>query len=296
MNRPEQSSPTSWNTHLYQQRHSFVWKYGESLVECLQAQPHETIVDLGCGTGQLTRAIANRGASVIGIDADAAMVSQARHHNPDLPFLQADARYIQINSAQLQLGDRYKPEGEIDAIFSNAVLHWIPETDAVISSMYRLLRPGGRLVAELGGRGNVQTILNALYASIEEQLAVSKDSEISEDRPLRSYSEQKASMEFIKALNPWYFPSLGEYTSLLDAYGFETKSALLFDRPTPLDGENGMAHWLTQFAAVFLEPLSPPTQLRVIRSTIERLKPHLYQNEMWIADYRRLRVVAVKLR
>ena len=88
----------TWDTDLYQGSHSFVWQLGQGVVDWLDPQPGEHILDLGCGSGQLTQAIADRGAIVIGIDGDAAMVTAAQQQFPDLTFQVADARSFTVAS------------------------------------------------------------------------------------------------------------------------------------------------------------------------------------------------------
>lgn len=249
-----------WDTTLYEGKHAFVWQYGEELIQLLSPQPGERILDLGCGTGQLTAKIVDAGAVVLGIDADPMMVETARQNYPQLEFAIADARDFQ--------GDE-----DFDAVFSNAVLHWIPEAEAVIGCIYQSLKGGGRFVAEFGGKGNVLNITQALSSVL---------SEIGFKSP--------------EVLRPWYFPSIGEYTSKLEQHGFDVRYAVLFDRPTPLeDGDAGMANWIKMFASRFLSELSAEQQSYVIQAVEHRLKPTLYQDGDWIADYRRIRVVAIKL-
>ena len=120
-----------WDPGLYDGKHAFVWQYGASLVELLQPQPGERVLDLGCGTGHLTARIAAAGAAVVGIDSDPAMIDQARRGYPDLHFEQQDARSFSFAEP-------------FDAVFSNAVLHWIREPEAVIACVRRALKPGGR--------------------------------------------------------------------------------------------------------------------------------------------------------
>ena len=248
-----------WDANLYQQNHDFVWKYGESLIELLSPKLGERILDLGCGTGQLTQQLAAAGAEVMGIDADASMIRQAQQNYPDLRFETADARTFQAPQP-------------CDAVFSNAVLHWVKDPEPVIDCLWRSLIPGGRFVAEFGGRGNVQGIVDALYAVLEQM-------------------GQSSST----ALNPWYFPSIGEYAGLLEHRGFRVTYAVLFERPTPLvGGANGMANWLRMFANRFFADLSDAAQNEVIQAVEARLKSTLYQDDGWIADYRRLRLSAIK--
>ncbi|MEH1864814.1 MAG: class I SAM-dependent methyltransferase [Nostoc sp.] len=249
----------NWNTDLYEDKHAFVWQYGDNLLKVLNPKPGESILDLGCGTGQLTEKIAQAGAEVTGIDRASSMIETARQNYPHLRFDVADARDFQV----------LKP---LDAVFSNAVLHWIKEADAAIASIHQALKPGGRFVAEFGGKGNVQAIVTALYSALEA-IAISP-----------------------QALNPWYFPSIGEYATLLEQQGFDVTYATLFARPTPLtEGEAGMANWLEMFADAFLAGLSADQKIQIIRTVEEYLLPTLYQEGNWTADYWRIRIVAIKL-
>ena len=99
-----------------------------------------------------------------------------------------------------------------------------------------------------------------------------------------------------ETLSPWYFPSIGEYANRLEQHGFEVTQAALIDRPTPLTGGNtGLATWMQMFANRFLERLSAEQQNQVIQAIEHRLKPTLYRDGQWWADYRRIRIVAVKV-
>ncbi len=253
------STSNNWDTSLYEDKHAFVWQHGEGLLQLLNPQIGESILDLGCGTGQLTEKIAQAGAEVMGVDRAPTMVEKARENYPHLHFDIADARNFQVD----------KP---FDAVFSNAVLHWVKEADSAIASIHQALKPGGRFVAEFGGKGNVQAIATALESALE----------------VINISAQ--------TLNPWYFPSIGEYATLLEQQGFDVISAMLFARPTLLaEGEAGMANWIQMFASSFLTELSSEQQIQVIRVVEEYLKPTLYQRGTWTADYRRIRIVAIKL-
>jgi len=253
---PPMGSPTSaqWDSDLYDQKHSFVWKLGESLLELLAARPGERILDLGCGTGHLTAKIAEAGALVLGIDNSPAMIEQARQHYPHLSFELGDAQ-------------DFTAAGQFDAVFSNAVLHWILEPEKVIAGVQKVLRPGGRFVAEFGGKGNVRTIAAALEEATHSVLG----------KP---------------ASNPWFYPSVGEYATLLERGGLEVTYAVLFDRLTPLEGEAGMRHWVEMFGKTFLERIPSERRNEFIRQVEDRARAALFREGRWFADYRRLRVVA----
>lgn len=249
---------TSWDAELYEAQHAFVWQLGAALIEILDPKPGERILDVGCGTGQLTHEIAERGAEVLGVDASPEMIGQARQNYPRLRFSLQDAVSMTFN-------------GEFDAVFSNAALHWILDAAGAADSMARALRTGGRLVLEMGGRGNIRQIHAAVESAFRENSSA----------PLPAPRN--------------HFPSLSEYTSILEAHGFEVRNAVLFDRPTPLEGERGMEEWIKQFCAFYLDEL--PVQLRqsAVNRAVEQLRLRLYKDGQWIADYRRLRVSAIKL-
>lgn len=244
-------SQTCWDANLYENKHSFVWQYGESLLELLAPQKREFILDLGCGTGQLTQQIAVAGAEVMGIDYAPSMIEQAQKNYPELKFAVADARNFEF----YQL---------FDAVFSNAALHWVKEPEQVIKCIWQALKPGGRFVAEFGGKGNVQAILEALEAIL--QIAES----------------------------PWYFPSIAEYATLLEQQGFCVSYAALLERPTPLEGEDGMANWLQMFGNHLLSKIPPEQQVEVIQELEQHLRSKLYLDGVWFADYKRIRVIAIK--
>ncbi len=88
-----------WDSSLYDDRHSFVWKKGAELIALLDPQPGQRILDLGCGTGHLTEQISERGAEVVGLDSSAAMIGQARQNYPKLKFALSDARTFPFRSA-----------------------------------------------------------------------------------------------------------------------------------------------------------------------------------------------------
>jgi hypothetical protein len=96
--------------------------------------------------------------------------------------------------------------------------------------------------------------------------------------------------------NPWYFPSIGEYSTLLERHGIEVTLAELYDRPTLLeDGEQGLTNWIRMFGNSFLEGLSEHDTTVVLASVNDKLRSALFDGEQWTADYRRLRIIGRKL-
>jgi len=247
----------NWDTSLYDQKHAFVYEYGKGLIPLLKPQPGELILDLGCGTGHLTQTIAESGANVIGIDSSASMIETARITYPHLEFHVADAKDFSFASP-------------FDAIFSNATLHWILEADQVVRCIAASLKPGGRFVAEFGGKGNVATITTAVQQSFRELMH--KDVDFG-----------------------WYFPSIGEYASLLEKHDLDVRSALLFERPTPLeDGEMGLRNWIQMFGERVFHNVPDNMKQQILKRTEDKSRHRLFNNGQWTADYTRLRMVAYK--
>lgn len=140
----------SWDPAAYARDARFVSDLGAPLLDLLDARAGERILDLGCGDGALTARLAERGCTVVGVDASRAMVEAARARGLDVRVM--DGRALVFSS-------------EFDAVFSNAALHWMPEPQNVLAGVRRALKPGGRFVAEFGGEGNLAAIVRALNAA-----------------------------------------------------------------------------------------------------------------------------------
>jgi trans-aconitate methyltransferase len=250
-----------WNPALYDAKHGFVAKFGEALLELLAPQPGEHILDLGCGTGHLSHKIAERGAAVIGLDSSPDMIAAARKAYPDIEFQPSDATDFAF--------DRL-----FDAVFSNAALHWVKPPEAAVRCIARALRPGGRLVTEFGGKGNIATIADAVRSALRHVTGL--------DIP-----------------HSLYFPSISQYSALLEAHGLEVRAAWLFDRPTPLEGPGGMRNWLAMFGGGLLGDLAlrgmAADELERATAIAERnLRKTNFHDGQWFADYRRIRLVAAR--
>lgn len=249
---------TTWNTELYNQKHDFVTQYGESVVELLNPQQHEIILDIGCGSGELTAKIAANCFKAIGCDAAATMITKAQQNFPDIHFI--------THNAELAFPLEHN---SLDAVFSNAALHWMMNAGAVVQNVYNLLKPGGRFVFEMGGIGNVAGVLAAIQqAANEYDLG---------DLPLVNY-----------------YPSIGEYSTLLEQTGFTVSFATRFERPTLLDGEHGLADWVVMFRNSVLKLISAEQSQDFLDKVEEFGRPLLFKDNRWVADYVRLRMIAYK--
>lgn len=246
-----------WDAEKYDRDFSFVPQHGAQLIAMLNKETAHTVLDLGCGSGVLTKQLANEGFSVCGLDASESQLALAKHNYPDIPFMKGDATDFSL-------------ETQVDAVFSNAVFHWInrkkqPEMLACVS---RALKDGGQFVFECGGYQNAAQIHSALRQSFH-----------------------KKGLEYHFSC---YFPTIGEYAALLEQAGFKVVMAALFDRPTPLKGETGLEDWIRMFVKEPFTGLSASLQAEIISEAVKDLRPKLYQKGVWVADYVRLRCKAIK--
>jgi trans-aconitate methyltransferase len=251
------TSPTeqAWNPTHYDRAGAFVPRLASDLVELMAPRPAERVLDLGSGTGDLTQAIAEQGARVLGLDASPEMVDAARRKYPALEFVVGDGQELSF-------------ENEFDAVFSNATLHWMPRADRVAGGVARALVRGGRFVAEFGGARCVATV----RAAAQAELSV---------------------LGLPLTLPPWFFPSAAEYARVLDEAGLFVRTLLWFERPTRVDGEAGLQNWLELFCSPMLRALGERREAFVARVE-QRCRPALFRDGAWWLDYTRLRVVATK--
>jgi len=242
----------TWDPDGYAANARFVSDLGMPVVELLAPRAGERVLDLGCGDGALSRKLVEMGCDVIGVDSSEAQVDAARLAGIDARV--HDARRLPFDSV-------------FDAVFSNAVLHWVRPPEAAVASVARALLPGGRFVGELGGAGCVARIVAALETELVRRGV--------DPGPV----------------NPWYFPDAGEYRPLLESHGFEVDSIELIPRPTPLPGD--VTGWLETFAGCFANVLPETDRARFIEDVRARLEPLLCdENGRWTADYIRLRFAA----
>lgn len=246
---------TRWDPALYAANAAFVPALGAAVLDLLAPRPGEHVLDLGCGDGVLTRKLVDAGCTVVGVDADPAMVAAAVASGIDARL--GDARALDF-------------AGEFDAVFTNAALHWVGQPEVVTAGVRRALKPGGRYVGEFGGHANIAAIRTALKAV------------------LASHGFPPAASETS------YYPTAEAFRTVLEAGGFVVDVCQIIPRPTPLP-ETGMAGWLETFRGGFIDAAGVPPDLkdRIIEQTVALLAPALQSADgRWTADYVRLRFAA----
>lgn len=244
-----------WNPARYQREAGFVAELGRPLLDLLAPRAGERILDLGCGDGRLTLEAAAGGARLTGVDLSPDLAQDARARGLDVQV--ADAAALPY------------PDASFDAVLSNAALHWMTAPEPVLGEVARVLKPGGRFVGEMGGAGNVATIVGAIANAFAQR-----------------------GIELTRAY-PWYFPTPAQYRGLLEGAGFTVDRLERFARPTDLPAD--ISGWLATFAESFLAQVPEADREALVADIRAALEPTLRQVDgRWVADYVRLRFAVRK--
>jgi 2-isopropylmalate synthase len=244
---------TKWDAKRYEKSANFVSRYGVALIERLDPKHGEKILDLGCGDGSVAKEIEMFGAKVIGVDLSYSMVERTREKGIE---------------AYVRSAKEIDFESEFDAVFSNAVLHWVKEPKIVARKIYEALKPNGRFVAEFGGEGNVSKLLEIITKTANDD------------------------SRFEKFVNEWYFPNCQEYGAILKSVGFDIKICQL----VPREAEIGhIKEWMELFLNSYLDKLSTQDRELFKERVAQNAKNSLFSKEKgWRADYVRIIVEAYK--
>lgn len=246
-----------WDADKYTNNFSFVHKYGNDLMQMIDARENMTVLDLGCGNGALTKKLCDLKFNAIGLDASEDLLKIANEKYPDITFIRSDATDFTLDK-------------KVDVVFSNAVFHWINKENQrnMLDCVYNALNKNGQFVFEFGGYGNNALIHSALKTEFN-----------------------KKGLEYVM---PFYFPTIGEYATMLEAAGFRVVYAILFDRSTELQGEDGLADWIRMFVKTPFGCIDENIKNDIISNVVHHLKNKLYSNGKWYADYVRIRFKAIK--
>jgi trans-aconitate 2-methyltransferase len=252
------NGPTDWDAATYDRVAEPQEEWGLEVLDRLRLNGDETVLDAGCGSGRMTRRLLERlpEGRVIGVDGSPAMIAHARERlgeRPNLELIVADLLELEL------------PE-PVGAIFSNATFHWIGDHDRLFRRLHEVLRPGGRMEAQLGGQGNVAELEAAVMA-------------LEGDERFAPYLRGMAT--------PWYFPSLGDTDARLRRAGFEivrlwlTEARVQPSEPREFARASGMNAHLErlppelgeEFMDALMDSLPRPLTLDYVRLNLSVRRP-----------------------
>ncbi|MFA5501789.1 MAG: class I SAM-dependent methyltransferase [Sulfurovaceae bacterium] len=247
-------STNKWNADKYNKHADFVSNLAFPVVDLLHPQESEKVLDLGCGDGTLAVEIEKFNTKVIAVDLSEDMVEKTKAKGIEA--------YV-MSATELPF------ENEFDAVFSNAVLHWVKEPETAIKKISQALKAEGRFIAEFGGYGNIKYLTDAMQ---------------------KVFGRHEEYGEFN---NPWYFPKDEDHKEMLEANGFKVEYIELIPRPTKIDD---ISNWLDIFANGIVSHLTEEQQNQFKEEVRDILKPKIYsEKDGWVADYVRLRLKATKI-
>ncbi|MGH8992028.1 MAG: class I SAM-dependent methyltransferase [Acidimicrobiia bacterium] len=244
-------SPRDWNARSYDRVSDPMTGWGRTVLDRLVLSGHERVLDAGCGTGRVTAALRERlpDGQVVALDASPSMLTEARARLGD-------------DRVEYVLADLARPLllAAVDAVFSNATFHWVTDHDALFANLAAVLRPGGRLVAQCGGAGNIASVLEAVRRAGHH------------------------------GPDPFHFAGPEDTRRRLEAAGFVDVETWLQPEPTPLEPGEPLEEYLATVAlGSHLENLPPDERPGFVRAVAQ----HLPRPEI---DYVRLNILARRSR
>jgi len=197
-----------WDARTYDRISDPQTRWGAKVLDRLQLQGDERVLDAGCGTGRVSEQLLERlpHGRLIALDRDPAMLAEAK------PRLERFGNRVEFVVAELL--QPLPIEGQVDAVFSTAAFHWIKDHDTLFRNLAAVMRPGAQFVAQCGGHGNIQAVVDAIRAAGE-------------------------SWE-----GPWCYATAEETHAQLEAAGFVEVHTWLSDEPTPFDTREDMREFL----------------------------------------------------
>ena len=260
------SISTDWDAAAYHRLADPQFAWGRRLLETLALRGDETVMDAGCGSGRLTRLLLERlpRGRVIAVDLSPRMLETAREHL-DQDF-RGRVEYVQTDLLDLTLRDA------VDVVFSTATFHWIPDHPRLFATLVRVLRPGGRLLAQFGGQGNVERVRS---------------------RAERILAEPAFRPSFDGWTGPWHYPDARLTADRLRVAGFTEVETRLFDEPTTFTDPAVFRRFIaTVIFRLHLQRLSDPS-LR--EAFLDRcVEAAARDDPPYTLDYRRLNARAIK--
>ncbi len=231
----------NWNAQDYAKNSQNQFQWAQELIPKLQLQGNEKLLDIGCGDGKITAELARclPDGKAVGIDSSEKMIDLAKgsfpiKDYPTLSFMVMDARKLTFQS-------------EFDRVFSNAALHWIVDQKAVLEGVQRSLKPGGRLLFQMAGKGNAKDILNII-------------NQISKVKP---WKELFSGMAF-----PYGFYDEKEYKMFLEQAGLSAERIELFPKDMKFKGSEGLEGWVRTTWLPFTSKLPDKLKPKFVKTVV----------------------------
>jgi trans-aconitate 2-methyltransferase len=243
-----------WDAVTYDRVSEPQTRWGATVLERLPLRGDETVLDCGCGTGRVTQQLLDRlpHGAVVALDVSPSMLAEARRR---LAAAGARVSFVECDLLQMSpavLADR----APVDAVLSTATFHWVPDHQRLFSNLASVLRPGGRLVAQCGGLGNIDRLL-----AIVRGLGVERPGE-------------------------WNYASVDDTRRRLELAGFVDVEVWLNDEPTPFDTAEELAQYLeTVCLRQSIGALTPAHRARVLDGVVAAMPER-------VIDYVRLNITA----
>lgn len=230
-----------WDADEYARHSAAQLEWARALLAKLDLRCDEAVLDLGCGDGKVTAELAALvpAGRVLGVDSSRTMLDLARErfgHLANLAFAEHDARALPFVA-------------EFDAVFSNAALHWVVDHAPVLAGIARALRPSGRILLQMGGRGNAAEILSTIEPLLAEP----------------PWSEHFAGFSF-----PYGFHGADEYRGWLRDAGLEPRRAELLAVDMQQPGADGLAGWVRTTWLPYTSRLPEPLREPFIAAVVGR--------------------------
>ena len=250
-----------WDADAYHRVSGPQVAMAEAVLERLELRGDETVLDAGCGSGRVTRLLLERlpRGRVIAVDGSPDMVARAREEFRGEP--RVDVREADL--AELRLA----PGEAVDAVFSNATFHWVPDHAALFAALAAALRPGGRISAQCGGEGNVTGLQAAA---------------------MQAAADCGLGFRFSGWPRPWNFAGPEQTERRLRAAGFDDARCWL--QSWPVTPDEPRAYLETVCLGPYLERLAEGERARFLDAVMARL------GERPLLDYVRLNIVAARSR
>lgn len=201
-----------WDAVAYDRLSDPQLGWGTAVLERLALGGDETVLDAGCGSGRVTEKLLERlpGGRVVALDASSTMLGEARRR-----LATAGERVVFVHADLLDLARQtLGVDAPVDAVFSTATFHWIHDHERLFANLASVLRPGGRLVAQCGGAGNIASLLAIVHGLGVERAGV------------------------------WNYATPQDTRGRLESAGFDDIHVWLHDEPTPFASAEQLSDYL----------------------------------------------------